>query len=200
MLMTNDTIRLYPHDHVIRSLFHWWVPRWVRPNHLTVVRFLFTPIVLGALWQERWLATLGLFLFAAFTDVLDGSLARLRKQITMWGTVADPVADKILIGSVSLVFVARVVGVWLALAILLKGGLGVAGGVLVVAGVLYRRSKGKISSANVFGKTKMFLQVLAITGLLLSQIFGAAFFVSLALGCFLVSFVFAFISFLTYSS
>ncbi len=193
MLMTNDTIRLYPHDHVIRSLFHWWVPRWVRPNHLTVVRFLFTPIVLGALWQERWLATLGLFLFAAFTDVLDGSLARLRKQITMWGTVADPVADKILIGSVSLVFVARVVGVWLALAILLME-------VLVVAGVLYRRSKGKISSANVFGKTKMFLQVLAITGLLLSQIFGAAFFVSLALGCFLVSFVFAFISFLTYSS
>ncbi len=193
MLMTNDTIRLYPHDHVIRSLFHWWVPRWVRPNHLTVVRFLFTPIVLGALWQERWLATLGLFLFAAFTDVLDGSLARLRKQITMWGTVADPVADKILIGSVSLVFVARVVGVWLALAILLME-------VLVVTGVLYRRSKGKISSANVFGKTKMFLQVLAITGLLLSQIFGAAFFVSLALGCFLVSFVFAFISFLTYSS
>lgn len=191
--MTNDTIRLYPHDHVIRSLFHWWVPRWVRPNHLTVVRFLFTPIVLGALWQERWLATLGLFLFAAFTDVLDGSLARLRKQITMWGTVADPVADKILIGSVSLVFVARVVGVWLALAILLME-------VLVVTGVLYRRSKGKISSANVFGKTKMFLQVLAITGLLLSQIFGAAFFVSLALGCFLVSFVFAFISFLTYSS
>lgn len=191
--MTNDTIRLYPHDHVIRYLFHWWVPAWIRPNHLTVVRFLFTPIVLAALWQERWIATLGLFLFAAFTDVLDGSLARLRKRITMWGTVADPVADKLLIGSVSLVFVARVVGLWLALAVLLME-------VLVVAGVMYRRSKGRISSANVFGKTKMFLQVLAITCLLLSQIFGMAFFVSLALGCFLVSFVFAFISFLTYSS
>lgn len=145
------------------------------------------------LWQERWIETLGLFLFAAFTDVLDGSIARLRKRITVWGTVADPVADKLLIGTVSLLFVARVVGAWLALIVLLME-------LLVVSGVLYRRSKGKISSANVFGKTKMFLQVTAIVCLLLSQIFGFAFFVSLALGCFLVSFLFAFISFLTYSS
>lgn len=191
--MTNENIRLYPHDHVIRYLFHWWVPKWVKPNHLTVVRFLFTPVVLWMLWQERWLETLGLFLFAAFTDVLDGSLARLRKKITMWGTVADPIADKLLIGTVSLVFVARVVGLWLAGAVLLME-------VLVVSGVLYRRFKGKISSANVFGKTKMFLQVCAIVCLLLSQVFGLAFFVSLALGCFLISFLFAFISFLTYSS
>lgn len=191
--MTNDNIRLYPHDHAIRYLFHWWIPKWVKPNHLTVVRFLFTPIVLWMLWQERWLETLGLFLFAAFTDVLDGSLARLRKRITLWGTVADPVADKLLIGSVSLVFVARVVGFWLAGAVLLME-------LLVVSGVLYRRFKGRMSSANVFGKTKMFLQVCGIVCLLLSQVFGLGFFVSLALGCFLISFLFAFISFLTYSS
>ncbi len=193
MLMTNENIRFYPHDHLIRYLFDWWIPQWIRPNHLTVVRLLFTPVVLWMLWQERWIETLGLFLFAAFTDVLDGSIARLRKRITVWGTVADPVADKLLIGTVSLLFVARVVGAWLALIVLLME-------LLVVSGVLYRRSKGKISSANVFGKTKMFLQVTAIVCLLLSQIFGFAFFVSLALGCFLVSFLFAFISFLTYSS
>lgn len=191
--MTNETIRLYPHDYLIRYLFHWWIPKWILPNHLTVARFLFTPVVLSVLWQGQWLETLGLFLFAAFTDVLDGSLARLRKQITMWGTVADPIADKILIGTVSLLFVARVVGFWLAGAVLCME-------ILVLSGVVYRRFKGKMSSANVFGKTKMFLQVCGIVCLLLSQVFGFAFFVSLALGCFVVSFIFAFISFLTYSS
>ncbi len=192
MLMTNDNIRLFPHDPLIRYLFA-WIPRRVRPNHLTVLRFLFTPVVLFFLWKERWPETLGLFLFAAFTDVLDGSLARLRKQITFWGTAADPVADKLLIGSVSVLFVSRVVGWWLAAVVLLME-------LLVVSGVLYRRYKGRVSSANVFGKTKMLLQACAIALLLLSQVGAWPILVPLALCCFLLSFFFAFISFLTYSS
>lgn len=192
MLMTNENIRLYPQDHIIRWLFHWWVPRSVKPNHLTILRFFLTPFVLWLMWKESWFGAFCLFLFAAFTDVLDGSLARLRKQITLWGTVADPVADKILIGSMSVLFVARVVGLWWAVAVLFME-------LLVVTGVMYRRYKGKISSANVFGKTKMFLQVVAVSLLLLSQIFHWPLLVTVALGCFLVSFVFAFVSFLTYS-
>ena len=137
--------------------------------------------------------TLVVFLLTAFTDVLDGSLARLRKHITMWGTIADPIADKLLIGSVCLMFAARVVGPWLAIAVLCME-------VLVISGVLYRRYRGKMSSANVFGKTKMFLQVCAIVALILSQIVLLPVFVSLALALFLLSFLFAFISFITYSS
>lgn len=193
MLMTNDNVRLFPHDRIMRWLFVWWIPQWLRPNHFTVARFLFTPVVLYFLWTERWPETLGLFLFAAFTDALDGSIARLRKQITLWGTIADPIADKILIGSVSLLFVARVIGLWLAGMVLFME-------LLVISGVLYRRYKGKMSSANIFGKTKMFLQVTAILCLILSQMFQQIGFVPIALLLFLVSFFFAFISFLTYSS
>lgn len=193
MLMTNDNVRLFPHDRLMGALFVRWIPKWIRPNHWTVIRFLFTPVVLFYLWQERWGETIGLFLFAAFTDVLDGSTARLRKQITMWGTAADPIADKLLIGSVSLVFVARVLNIWLALAIL---GMEL----LVISGVLYRRYKGKISSANAFGKTKMFLQVCAIMLLLLARATDQILLAPIALFLFLLSFFFAFISFLTYSS
>ena len=191
--MTNDNVRLFPHDRIMRWLFVWWLPKWIRPNHFTLIRFLFTPVVLYYLWSQRWGETIGLFLFAAFTDVLDGSTARLRKQITLWGTIADPIADKILIGTVSLLFVARVIGFWLAAMVLFME-------LLVIVGALYRRYKGKISSANVFGKTKMFLQVSAIILLLLSQTTGRVSLVSIALLLFLVSFFFAFISFLTYSS
>lgn len=193
MLMTNENIRLFPQDRLIGWLFVSWLPKWLRPNHWTVIRFLFTPVVLFYLWQERWAETIGLFLFAAFTDVLDGSTARLRKQITMWGTAADPIADKLLIGSVSLIFVARVISIWLAVAILFME-------LLVVSGVLYRRYKGKVSSANAFGKTKMFLQVCAILLLLLARATDQIALVPIALFLFLLSFFFAFISFITYSS
>jgi phosphatidylglycerophosphate synthase len=193
MLMTNENVRLYPHDPVVGWLFNGWFPRWILPNHLTITRFALTPWVLALLWQERWGATLGLFLVTAFTDVLDGSLARLRKQITLWGTAADPVADKLLIGSMAIVFIVRVIGWWLALAVLLME-------VLVVSGVLYRRYKGRISSANVFGKTKMFLQVMGMAWFLASQIWHIPLFVTVGIVCFLLSFLFAFISFLTYSS
>lgn len=193
MLMTNDNVRLFPHDRLMGLLFVRWLPKWLRPNHWTAIRFLFTPVVLFYLWQERWGETIGLFLFAAFTDVLDGSTARLRKQITMWGTAADPIADKLLIGSVSLVFVARVISIWLALAVL-------AMELLVVSGVLYRRYKGRISSANAFGKTKMFLQVCAIMLLLFARATDQVLLIPIALFLFLLSFFFAFISFLTYSS
>ena len=190
--MTNQNIRLFPHDPVMRAIFLPWLPKWITPNRLTVTRFLLTPVVLFFLWQGRWLLTFCLFLFAAFTDALDGSVARLRKQITMWGTVADPIADKILIGSVAVVFVAKVIGIWFAVALL-------ACEALVIAGVLYRRWKGKISSANVYGKTKMLLQVIAIVLLLMGQIFADPAWTTPAIACFLISFLFAFLSFITYS-
>ncbi len=191
--MTNENVRLYPHDPLIKWLFDWWVPRWLRPNHLTILRFALTPWVLYVLWQEYWITTLLLFLGTAFTDVLDGSLARLRKQITMWGTAADPIADKLLIGSMAIVFIVRVIGWWLAIAVLCME-------VLVVSGVLYRRYKGRVSSANVFGKTKMFLQVTGTACFLASQVWQAPVLVTVGIALFLLSFLFAFISFLTYSS
>ncbi len=190
--MTNQNIRLFPHDPVMRAIFLPWLPKWITPNRLTVTRFILTPAVLFFLWQGRWLLTFFLFLFAAFTDALDGSVARLRKQITMWGTVADPIADKILIGSVAVVFVAKVIGLWLAVILL-------ACEVLVIAGVLYRRWKGKISSANVYGKTKMLLQVVGVTFLLIGQISSGPGWTTPAIACFLISFLFAFLSFITYS-
>jgi CDP-diacylglycerol--glycerol-3-phosphate 3-phosphatidyltransferase len=192
MFMTNESIRLFPHDYLMKWVIEPWFPRRVKPNHLTVLRFFLTPLVLWLIWRACWSRALVVFLFAAFTDALDGSLARLRRQITTWGTVADPVADKILIGSVAVAFVARVVGLWLA-------GLVLCMELLIVLGALYRRSKGKMSSANVFGKTKMCFQVIGVSLLLLAEWMHAPALVTMAIASFLISLAFAFISFVTYS-
>lgn len=191
--MTNENIVLAPHDKLMGVVFVRWLPRVLRPNHLTVFRVILTPFVLFLLWTERWPWALGLFLFAALTDALDGSLARLRKQITLWGTMADPVADKLLIGSAVVVFVAREVNLLFAAVI-------VSVELLVVAGALYRRRQGRYASANNYGKIKMFLQVMGVALLILAKVSGLTLATPFGVGILSLAIAFAVLSLLTYSS
>lgn len=170
MLMTNENVRVYPHDRLLERTLLRLIPRSVTPNHITIFRVCLTPFVLYFLWHEWWTAAILMFLFAALTDALDGSLARVRKQITMWGTVADPAADKILIGSVVLLFVAREINVLFAVAILAVE--------LVVAGrAIVRYRHGIMQSANWYGKMKMLFEVIGVTLLFLARGFGIPLFV-----------------------
>lgn len=69
------------------------------PNALTVLRIVLVPLLVVVLLTEfhgkEWYG-LGLFLFAALTDFLDGFLARRWGKITRLGKLLDPAADKIL--------------------------------------------------------------------------------------------------------
>src|SRR5512136_671782 len=69
------------------------------PNQLTLIRVLIVPVLVVVLLTKLsdWLA-LAIFLAAALTDLIDGYLARSRKQITVLGKLMDPIADKLLIG------------------------------------------------------------------------------------------------------
>jgi CDP-diacylglycerol--glycerol-3-phosphate 3-phosphatidyltransferase len=74
---------------------------WTIPNILTVIRLLAAPMVaLMFLYFTRpyadWFALL-LFVSAAFTDWLDGYLARSWKQETKLGAMLDPIADKAMV-------------------------------------------------------------------------------------------------------
>src|ERR1039458_2898052 len=101
------------------------------PNALTILRIFFVPLLVAALVQETgwfqvggvrvtndWLS-LGIFLVAAFTDLLDGYLARRWKQVTTIGTLLDPIADKLLISAalISLVQIHCLPG-WMAVLII----------------------------------------------------------------------------------
>ncbi len=77
---------------------------WNVPNALTVLRILLVPVY-GVLllhdngdqpWWRFW--AWAVFALAALTDGLDGKLARSRGQVTNFGKVADPIADKALTG------------------------------------------------------------------------------------------------------
>lgn len=82
---------------------------WNLPNILTMIRILLVPFFVWFLLADapglasesgpwRWAAVV-VFAVAIYTDKLDGDIARSRNLVTDFGKIADPIADKLLIGS-----------------------------------------------------------------------------------------------------
>ena len=144
------------------------------PNALTVLRIFFVPLLLAVMlrrnieldtgWviiSKEWLA-LAIFLMAASTDLLDGYLARRRRQITTFGKLLDPLADKLLISAafISLVELGRVPA-WMVVIIVSRE--------FAVTGLRsIAISQGYAISASDLGKTKMVTQVIAVSLLLVA--------------------------------
>src|SRR3990167_1219845 len=186
-----DPAKWYPHDYFLRYLIIPFIPAWIYPNHITVLRFILVPFVLWFLYIEHFDIGVPLFLFAAFTDALDGSLARVRHQITDWGTFYDPFADKLLITGVILIVVVHYINPIFALLVV-----GIE--CIIFLGGCVRKRRGEIASANVFGKTKMFLQVTAVLFLLIAAWAGADLFIDASIATFSLAIAFAILSLFTY--
>jgi len=189
--MTNDTIVLYRHDRFLAKTILPLIPKWVKPNHLTVLRFISIPFVAYLTWTENWAWLIPVFILSGLTDMLDGTLARVRKQITLWGTIADPAADKLLIGSVAVLFLAREISFLLAFTLVFLE-------FLIILGAYMRKRRGEYISANWSGKMKMLLQVIAIAGLIIAKLFAIAWLTPICVALIITSFFFAIVSLVTY--
>lgn len=134
------------------------------PNALTVVRLVLVPvfIVLG-LQQSRsalWAAFV-VFAVAAITDRFDGELARSWGQITDFGRIADPIADKALtLCGFGLLSFQGFLPWWLTILIAVREL-----GITAMRAFFLRR--GVVVSANQAGKLKTFMQVVALGMLLI---------------------------------
>ncbi len=159
--------KLYPHDYVMKYTFVPLVPRFVQPNHITLFRMVLTPFVVWILVLGDYRLGIPLFILAAFTDVLDGSVARIRRQITPWGIFFDPIADKLLVGSVALTVALKY---FHPILVFVAIGLDL----LPAMVFLSRKNPGnQMMTANVWGKAKMFMQFVALTMLLIGIFYGS---------------------------
>lgn len=66
------------------------------PNILTAIRFMLIPVFGYYLLEGQYKVAVLLFLLGGLTDVLDGYIARKFNMITPWGKLADPLADKLM--------------------------------------------------------------------------------------------------------
>jgi CDP-diacylglycerol--glycerol-3-phosphate 3-phosphatidyltransferase len=94
------------------------------PNKLTIARIILAPIFMIFLLIDnmylRYLATF-IFIVAALTDLYDGYLARKTGVITGFGKFMDPLADKVLVSTAFISFVALgYVQTWMVLVIILR--------------------------------------------------------------------------------
>lgn len=186
-----DPNKVQRHDYVLKYTVLPFIPKFVKPNHVTVLRMLLTPVVLYLLVMDNYTWGVPLFFFAAFTDAVDGTLARVRKQITEWGSIYDPVADKLLISSVVILIVAAHINVWLALIIVVLDILHLVGGFI-------RKHEGHKVQANLWGKIKMSLQVAGVMALLIALWSGMDLFIPFSAGAFYLAVGFAVISLYTH--
>ena len=121
------------------------------PNVLTLLRILAVPVIVVALLDETPngdAIAAALFALAAFTDGLDGYIARRRRQVTTFGKLMDPLADKLLIiaALISLVSLDRLAA-WVAMVIIARE-LAVTGLRVVAA------ERGVVISASWLGKAE----------------------------------------------
>lgn len=170
------------------------IPNSVRPNHLTVFRFLTLPFIVYLLWTEEYLSGMILFVVSASTDMLDGALARVRGQITEWGKIFDPMADKLLIGLSAIIIVGRFVSMPLALVMVFLE-------VLIIIGAIWRRYlRGEQLQAKKVGKVKMILQSVGLLILLLGVALQIPTLVYLSYYVLITAVLFAFLSLAVYQS
>ncbi len=161
------------------------------PNKITISRIILIAITLLSLFvlsffkdlQTPLLGNSGInliflivacvFIIAAFTDFLDGYLARKNNEVTNLGKFLDPIADKILINSLVILLIApqffapynheQVVSfnIWCGVLLIVRD-------VIVDALRFIAASKNVVIAANIFGKLKTVFEMVTISLILLN--------------------------------
>lgn len=136
------------------------------PNKLSVLRICLIPFVMFFYLADfipygiGKIAAIVIFIAAALTDMLDGKIARKHNLVTNLGKFLDPIADKILTAAVFFLIMA-------------DGTLPAPWGVIIVSIIIAREfmvsairqlaaAKGVVLAADIWGKAKTFVQMIAL--------------------------------------
>jgi CDP-diacylglycerol--glycerol-3-phosphate 3-phosphatidyltransferase len=135
---------------------------WNLPNQLTASRFVLALVLFALIYAELWLWCLIVFLLAAFTDWLDGYLARKQNLMSTLGRILDPLVDKVLMCGVYIFLLPIAMRPdqgwlrpWMVTVVVARE--------LVITGLRsWMEAHGAIFGADWLGKFKMGLQCAAV--------------------------------------
>ena len=153
------------------------------PNRLTLLRLILVPVVIALVLVSyyaeingsnsptwKWAINSGdfhlpvlmfisglVFVVASFTDFLDGYIARKYNQVTTFGKFFDPIADKLLVNSVLILFaVTKMLPVWMTVILILRD-------IFVDFIRMNLASKGGTLAAGIYGKLKTVFQMIGLS-------------------------------------
>lgn len=152
-------------------------------NKVTVGRILIVPFFIVTVLSYslergylRWVA-LGIFILAVISDVIDGYIARTRKQKTRAGAILDPLADKILLISAFICLNSMDVywgnvrfPLWLVVAVISRDVI-----LLLGAMIIYLIHRDLTIVPTLWGKATTFFQVASILGVFFQWRFSSIF-------------------------
>ena len=165
------------------------------PNTLSILRVLLVPGFMAAaifmrnieIWGQ--LVPAALFALTAFTDMLDGKIARKYNLVTDFGKFIDPLADKFMVfgALVSVLYVSSLtkeaelftgIFVWVALIVMFRE-LAITSLRLVISG-----KSGKVVAASWWGKVKTMTQCISIVVFMVNPIYAQYdFYITSYVGC-----------------
>ncbi len=137
------------------------IPNWISANSLTALRALLALPVLYLVLKNYYLFGFLVFIFAFLLDFIDGPLARAKNQVSFWGKLTDPLADKILFLPIFLILGLQYLPDFLLWTVI---GLEL---ILILSPFLFKTIGAWlkiefIPGANIFGKIKFTFQTLGV--------------------------------------
>ncbi len=139
------------------------------PNTITTLRMLLVIPTVYFLINDLYIAATALFIIAAISDVIDGFLAKKLNQITKFGTILDPIADKILINYTIFIFtIKNDIPQFLFFIIFTKDIILIIGSTAEIFS--QKDAQNTKIKASIFGKISTFFQVLLILFILIYQL------------------------------
>ncbi len=132
------------------------------PNYLSLARLLMSPIIGHFLyWGNKPLALL-LIIIAYLLDVVDGYVARKFNQVSEFGKIIDPIADKVMYAFIAFALLMNnLLPMWFFVFYVLRDLL------ILLGGFLFAKKIKEVPSANIWGKISAFSVAIALLGVIL---------------------------------
>lgn len=163
------------------------------PNVLSCIRIMLIGLFAFLFANKLFLLALIVYIGAAYTDVLDGFLARRFNWITKFGKVLDPLADKLMLITVfNCLYFSGMLPIWLYLPIIAKEIIMIAFGILLYL-------KNIVVPADSFGKFSSWLFAVSITLVLYREAFPSVNLHKIDTYAMIVAGLFALITFVHYA-
>jgi len=141
-------------------------------NQITILRLVFVPIFAILVIGRHDTGALAVMAAAAFSDILDGTVARAFRQVSPLGVALDPIADKVLMSTAFVTLSFRgALPWWLTIMVLSRDAVILITALLIILVAGYRpfyptllgKSSTVIQSITVFAALCMLAQVPWIT-------------------------------------